>query len=675
MSSYIACLKLPNQTSKEGTQHQRGTRKHLQFEAVCIGNSRNSTNDVSNAESPATPLNMGTISASYAESAATSSNKQSVQSFSGNFLCRLLLKIDSSGQKKGSFPARAPKPSGVGFHLNSIGSSGSINCNVNMHDTSFRGQKSHSGGNSEVSQELKNHLASTSLKGQDSAILTVILENNFANGNSEEQNLENQEIKLPNSSVSYQPPLDAKPLQSSLQPKFIDHYMLSCNMKRPLSDGASSSMESTQTCPGKKRKRAPENDGHKHCNCKRSKCLKLYCDCFAAGTLCTKACACQECFNRSEHEDTVHAARQQIESRNPLAFAPKVVLQVTNPLKDDGENKHMTPASARHKRGCSCKKSLCLKKYCECYQAGVGCSFGCRCEGCKNTFGRKDGCGEIIEIEHKKLEGSWESDPSCAILEGIDLKREAVVSTNQRRSHLSPDTPSILGQSGSDVPRSHFPARYYASRESSASSLPYYGGSPSPPVDLMSNNASERAGEKTLPLVPDYQEPECRPSAVEVEPFSHGWGGFPDVCNPWPNPSSARCVSVASKIRRPKILQIKLFQGSARLSEGSLCWRSSPATPPPPLGESRLVVEPDSGSGVHDNPEDDDTPEVLKDNRKAAMARSPKQKRVSPPNKRAHESRSGSSSGLRSGRKFILHSLPSFPPRTPYDNYSRGNGA
>ncbi len=33
-----------------------------------------------------------------------------------------------------------------------------------------------------------------------------------------------------------------------------------------------------------------------------------------------------------------------------------------------------TPASARHKRGCNCKKSLCLKKYCECYQ--VGACFG-----------------------------------------------------------------------------------------------------------------------------------------------------------------------------------------------------------------------------------------------------------------------------------------------------------
>lgn len=55
------------------------------------------------------------------------------------------------------------------------------------------------------------------------------------------------------------------------------------------------------------------------------------------------------------------------------------------------------------------------------------------------------GCGDIVEIEHKKLVGSWESNPSCAKLEGIDLKRE-VISANQRRSHLSPLTPSIQGQ-------------------------------------------------------------------------------------------------------------------------------------------------------------------------------------------------------------------------------------
>lgn len=33
------------------------------------------------------------------------------------------------------------------------------------------------------------------------------------------------------------------------------------------------------------------------CNCKKSKCLKLYCDCFAAGLGCTPECNCFECKN------------------------------------------------------------------------------------------------------------------------------------------------------------------------------------------------------------------------------------------------------------------------------------------------------------------------------------------------------------------------------------------
>ena len=50
-----------------------------------------------------------------------------------------------------------------------------------------------------------------------------------------------------------------------------------------------------------------------------------YCECFAAGVYCVEPCSCQECFNKPIHEDTVLATRKQIESRNPLAFAPKVI--------------------------------------------------------------------------------------------------------------------------------------------------------------------------------------------------------------------------------------------------------------------------------------------------------------------------------------------------------------
>ncbi|XP_038717515.1 protein tesmin/TSO1-like CXC 2 isoform X3 [Tripterygium wilfordii] len=133
-----------------------------------------------------------------------------------------------------------------------------------------------------------------------------------------------------------------------------------------------------------------ESEGCKRCNCKRSKCLKLYCECFAAGVYCVDCCACTECFNKPEYEETVLDARHQIQSRNPLAFAPKIVKSVTDsPANLVEEGNQTTPSSARHKRGCNCKKSKCLKKYCECFQARVGCSDGCRCEGCNNPFGQK----------------------------------------------------------------------------------------------------------------------------------------------------------------------------------------------------------------------------------------------------------------------------------------------
>ncbi|KAH9688071.1 hypothetical protein KPL70_015000 [Citrus sinensis] len=71
----------------------------------------------------------------------------------------------------------------------------------------------------------------------------------------------------------------------------------------------------------------------KRCNCKRSKCLKLYCECFAAGLYCIEPCLCLDCFNKPIHEDKVLETRRQIELRNPLAFAPKVIRSIDSTVE------------------------------------------------------------------------------------------------------------------------------------------------------------------------------------------------------------------------------------------------------------------------------------------------------------------------------------------------------
>ena len=41
-------------------------------------------------------------------------------------------------------------------------------------------------------------------------------------------------------------------------------------------------------------------DDDKHCKCVKSKCLKLYCQCFARGDTCDDECVCVDCHNAKD---------------------------------------------------------------------------------------------------------------------------------------------------------------------------------------------------------------------------------------------------------------------------------------------------------------------------------------------------------------------------------------
>ncbi|CAD8115761.1 unnamed protein product [Paramecium sonneborni] len=105
----------------------------------------------------------------------------------------------------------------------------------------------------------------------------------------------------------------------------------------------------------------------KPCHCSKTNCLQLYCSCFHNRRQCTQECRCFDCYNDGEHQDEVLKAVEQIK------------------IKEQRASHHdLDSFDTKQFWGCKCKKTKCLKGYCECFVRNKKCNSHCQCSDCQN---------------------------------------------------------------------------------------------------------------------------------------------------------------------------------------------------------------------------------------------------------------------------------------------------